>query len=89
MYTVVDGKIVNDSGEIAVRWNRLTQKYVKIGVREYIFAIRSNISLAWIHPEDIDKVLALKATCCGGNLNIACHLASELDVKRWTGVSIW
>lgn len=89
MYRVENGKILNEGGEVAIRWNQLTQKYVKVGENEYIFVIKADIALAWVKPEDEQKVLGIRKTCCGGNLSPACHLASELDVKRWLGISIW
>lgn len=89
MYTIEDGKIVNEAGEVALRWNVLTQKYVRVRNNEYIFAIKANISLAWIKPEDVETVLGIRTICCGGTGNQSCHLASELDVKRWLGISIW
>lgn len=89
MYEVKDGRVVNESGEVALRWNMLTGKYVKVHQNEYLFVIKANISLAWIKPEDVDAVLAIRKVCCGGNVTQTCHLASELDVKRWLGISIW
>lgn len=89
MYQVVNGSVVNENGEIAVRWNRLMQKYIRVGSREYIFVVKSNIALAWIHPDDVEKVLAIQISCCGGRAALACTLANELSVRRWLGISIW
>lgn len=89
MYTINNGRIYNEIGEIAVRWNMLTTKQIFIGNHEYWFNIRANISLAWVKPEHIDKMLSVKTICCGGTGSQSCHLASELDVKRWLGISIW
>lgn len=89
MYQVIDGRVVNESGEVAIRWNRVMQKYIKVGEREYIFVVKANIAMAWIHPDDVDKVLSIKISCCGGRAALACTLANELSVKRWLGISIW
>lgn len=89
MYTVQeDGRIINEEGLIAVRWNTLTQKYVEMGPHEYLFVIRDNIALAWIYPEDVDRIISMTGGCCGGRA-LLCHPANELDVKRWLGISIW
>lgn len=89
MYTVVGDRVVNEAGEVALRWNRLTGKLVQVGGTEYLFRIVNNISLAWVKPEHVDGVLAIRLNCCGGTLNQSCHLASELDVKRWLNISMW
>lgn len=88
-YTVQDGRMVNENGEVAIRWNVLTPKQIQIGKTMYYFNIIANISLCWVKPEDVGKMLAVKTTCCGGTQNQSCHLANELDVKRWLGISQW
>lgn len=90
MYTVDEhGHIVNENGEVALRWNMLTAKLVQVGGREYLFRIVNNISLAWVAPEDVERVLAIRTVCCGGAHNQSCHYASELDAKRWLNISMW
>ncbi|MFA6982215.1 MAG: hypothetical protein WC243_04325 [Patescibacteria group bacterium] len=81
--------MVNELGEVAIRWNVLTPKQVNLGTKTYYFNIKMDISLCWVKPEDIDKILAVRVSCCGGTMNQSCHLANELDVKRWLGISIW
>lgn len=88
-YEVQNGRVVNAAGEVALRWNVLTQKLVSVHKREYLFVIKANIALAWVKPEDVEAVLAIRTTCCGGTRNISCHLASELDAKRWLGIAQW
>lgn len=88
-YTVENGRMVNEAGEVALRWNVLTTKQVFVHGREYIFSIIANISLCWVKPEDVEAVLAIRTVCCGGTQNQSCHLANELDVKRWLGISQW
>jgi len=89
MYQVIDGRMVNEKGEVAIRYNMTIPKYIQIGKREYVFGVRANISLVWVHPDDVDKMLNMKKICCGGSINKVCHLANELDVKRWLNISIW
>jgi hypothetical protein len=89
MYIVQDGRMVNENGEVAIRWNVLAPKQVQIGQTLYRFDIKANISLAWVKPEDVDRMLAVRVSCCGGTQNQSCHLANELDAKRWLGISQW
>lgn len=88
MYEITENGIVNEAGQIAVRWNVLTEKIVVIHGTEYLFKIKSNISMVWVNPGDVEAILSVRSTCCGGKAQ-ACHLANELDVKRWLGLSIW
>ena len=81
--------VTNEDGYVAVRYYQPTNKYVGIGdplQREYLFEARAaGVSLAWINPVDVDKILSMKKQCCGGNSNPIFHLANERDVQIWTG----
>ena len=90
MYTILkNGKIANESGEIAVRMRQATQKTIRVGSNEYTFTVRSNVSLAWVKPKDVDKLLSMTITCCNGRQSLFTFLPDEVHVKRWLGVSIW
>jgi hypothetical protein len=81
--------VINENGYVALRYFQSINKYVSIGdpvQREYLFVSgNSGVSLAWIAPQDVDRILAMKKMCCGGNENPMFHYANERDVQIWTG----
>jgi len=78
----------NSIGQIALKRLRQSPKLVTIpGNKQYYFAVQYNISLAWVDPEDVNKVLAVKHSCCGGNPQPQFVYASERDVRMWTGAA--
>lgn len=74
----------NDAGQIAVKRLRQNPKRVDVGHKKfYLFAPKNNICLAWIDPEDVDKILAMRRNCCGNSSKPEFWLASETDVRRY------
>ncbi|RMD57938.1 hypothetical protein D6833_13415 [Candidatus Parcubacteria bacterium] len=61
------------------------RKYIRLGNgHEYVFTVRANISLTWVEPEDVQRILNIRRACCGGKRNQQFFLANESDVRRWT-----
>ena len=77
----------NEIGQVALKRLRQSPKLITVGKKQYYFAVQYNISLAWIDPEDVDRVLKIKHQCCGNNYNVQFVIASEQDVRRWKGSS--
>ena len=77
----------NEIGQIALKRLRQSPQLITVGKKQYYFAVQYNISLAWVDPEDVGKVLAVKHRCCGNNYNVQFVYASETDVRRWKGIS--
>lgn len=77
-------KITNSDGYVAVKYMRQVPKQVKVGGVMYVFMIRATIPMAWVHPDHVDMVLALKSGCCGQKKAGVFRLANESDVRRWT-----
>ncbi len=79
--------IKNDVGQIAMRYQRqqgLTLNCQNSGEKQsYIFAIRANISLAWINEGDVPCALAKRGGCCGAKKPGIIAYANESDVRRW------
>ena len=74
----------NADGYVAVRQFRQSDKLVEVHGRGYVFTVRASISLAYIHPDDLDAVLNFTYDCgCGGKQRIGFGLASEDDQRRW------
>lgn len=83
----------NKDGYIALRYYQSANKYVRVGgetqFREYLFISgNAGISLAWIHPADVEYVLSMKRRCCGDRESGPMfHYANDADVRIWTGAA--
>lgn len=84
MYQVIDGKVVNDAGEVAVAYYQTIPHVVGVSGYEYAFSVKANICLAWIKPEHVDRILAIKKNCCGNNSRYVYRLEILDHVRRWT-----
>jgi len=67
---------------VAVRYYQTIPKHVRIGEETYIFSVRHNISLCWVKPEHVDRMLDKKKSCCGGNKRRVFSLADEVHIRR-------
>ena len=81
--TVPDTAITNDQGQVLLRYMKQADEYVKCGSAEYVFVTKANISAAWVNPEDLDCLLAHKASCCGGKAKNVIFLIDETHARRW------
>lgn len=79
--------ITNDAGQIALKYYQAAQvlaQQTPTGAG-YAFAVRANIAMSWVDPDDVDNLLARRAGCnCGGRKRQAFFYANESDVRRWT-----
>jgi hypothetical protein len=76
----------NDAGEVALCYYQTVNPLVEVGDHGYKFQTKSNICLAWVREEDAPKILSRKGGCCGGKRPIF-RVASDADVRRWSGVA--
>ena len=84
--------VVNTEGKIAIKWaiQQRMPKAVRIDeTGEYfVFTSRQNVSMDWVNPEYVAKILSIKETagckCNKGNLQPAYTYASLIDVNLWT-----
>ena len=74
----------NEDGWIALKRYQTINKLVTVGGEGYMFITKYNICLAWVRPEHVGQVLAIKRVCCGGNKKPMFRYANETDVHRWT-----
>lgn len=77
-------RITDERGYVAIRHFRQVQKLVQVHGRDYVFAIRASISLSYVHPDDVDAILAIRGGCCGQRVSLVFGLADETHVRRWT-----
>lgn len=86
MYHEEDGRVVNDAGQVAISYYQTIPQNIQVSGKQYSFSVRNNICMAWIEPEHVDTVLAIKRQCCPGsspkNVYRLEHLA---HVRRWMG----
>ena len=77
----------NDAGEVALCYYQTVNPLVELGNgHTYKFTTKANICLAWVNEEDAQGILDRRKNCCGGS-RPAFRVASEADVRRWSGVS--
>lgn len=51
--------------------------------QDYVFSIRNGVTLAWVEPEDVPAVQAVKLACCGGREKPVFRPATDAEVTRW------
>ena len=77
----------NEAGEVALCYYQTLNPLIELGNgHAYKFITKANICLAWVKEEDAQGILDRKGGCCGGKRSIF-RVASEADVRRWSGVS--
>lgn len=79
----------NSDGWVLMKWtlNR-PPKLVKIDGtdRVYTFSYNFHVCAAWIHPEDVNRMLAVREKTCNcnnGNFRQAFEVANEIDHNLW------
>ena len=69
----------NEIGQVAIKYKRQNQKLVN----GYVFIVKANISMAWINPEDVQKLLNIRGGCCGAKQKMFIYANSD-DTRRHT-----
>lgn len=69
----------NAEGQVALKHMRRGRALI----HGYVFVTQANVCLAWVNPEDVDKLLQVKHGCCGSKKPVIFY-ANESDVRRWT-----
>lgn len=72
------------NGNIAIKHYQTIPHTLKVNGYEYAFVVRANVCMAWVKETDVNIVLSITKTCCGGNKKTIYRLANEDDVRRWT-----
>lgn len=67
---------------VAIMYYQPRPKAITVSGERYYFTLRNNISLCWVNPEHVDKMLSLKKECCGGNRKRMFHRVSETHIHR-------
>jgi hypothetical protein len=75
--------ITNETGQQGVVYFQPIPKLITVGKNSYYFNPQWAISWAWVNPEDVPALLALKGGCCGGHHPV-CHLANQLEFNVYS-----
>ena len=86
-YTEINGKIVNDNGEIAISYYTTIQRVVRMPDKtEYVFVPKRHVCMAWIKPQHIDYILQQTKACCGGKNSVPAYRYTSIsNVRIWSG----
>ena len=89
-HVLADGTVINNNGETALRYRQDTGKLIRMGDgTEYLFITKANACIAWVKPQHVDQVLAMRHQCCGNNMNVMFKKTNELTAYRWLGLGDW
>jgi hypothetical protein len=87
-YTLVGDRVVRDDGYVAAQHTNTNGANVKVLNTIYVFVPQYNVSMAWIAPEHIAKVLSVKTSSgcnCGGGEKLKFALSPLINVNLWSG----
>jgi len=79
------GQVINEQGQVALRYMRETPVVVSCNNHEYAFAIRGNVTLSFVDPADVNCLLAVRwsCNCNNGSKKNVIFLADERHTKMW------
>lgn len=81
------GQVVNDQGQVALRYMQETQTLVTCNNHDYVFTLRGAVTLAFVDPADVNCLLGVQRGCnCGGGTkkkNVI-FLSDERHARIWT-----
>lgn len=77
-------RVVREDGYIAAQHFTANATAIRVDGVIYNFGSSHNISLAWISPTHIDKVLGEMARICCGKTGKKFFLSSLINVNIWT-----
>lgn len=61
-YSPIDGRVVRDDGYVAVQHYTSAPTNIKVAGVVYIFLPRLNVSMCWVHPDHVNKILGVRVT---------------------------
>ncbi len=69
---------------VAVRRKRLGRKLITLGNgHQYVFSTKVNLNIALVEEEDIEAILVLKESCCGGRKKPGYVLPTDSEMYKW------
>jgi hypothetical protein len=79
--------VTNADGWIALQHHNSNPRTVSIDTVYYVFVPQHNISLAYVRPEHLNRILAVQdksCNCGGGRFKPAFFIASQTNVNLWS-----
>lgn len=84
MYALIDGRVVEvGTGLVAMQHRTSNPTAVKVDGITYSFVAKFNVSLAWVMPQHVDKLLLEQARICCGQSGKRFFLASVINTNLW------
>lgn len=79
------GYVVNEQGQVALRYMQETQALVECNQHSYVFTISGLVSLAFADPADVNCLLGVKkgCNCNNGSKKNVIFLADERHTRMW------
>jgi hypothetical protein len=69
---------------VAIKRKRLGRKLVTLGNgHQYVFSTKVNLNIAWVESEDVNTILAIKESCCGGSPKLGYVLPTDSEMYKW------
>ena len=77
--------VTDENGNVAIQHHNANGANVHMDAtgHDYIWDARYNVSLAWVRPEDVDAILAVRTQVCCGRSGAKFLIANDLNVKIW------
>lgn len=86
MYFVEGERIVNATGDVAVRYLTAIPHVVSVMGTEYAFVVQFTVNITWVKLEHLSAIFEIKKSCCGGSSHQKYVLANETSVRLWLGL---
>jgi len=77
------GAVVNENGQVAIRYYQTIPKRVTVNKHDYAFSVQHNVSLAWVEESDVATLLNTVGGCCGNPQKGVFKLCSQTNVNLW------
>ena len=75
---------MNDNQTALVRFGPLPYDVVvQANGKTYTFKNHNGVSMAWVDNEDVEAVLMVRHTCCGGKKSRTFQLANSAQIAHW------
>lgn len=69
---------------VAVKRKRLGRKLITLGNgHQYVFSTKVSLNIALVEKEDVNMILAIKESCCGGRKKPGYVLPTDSEMYKW------
>ncbi len=76
--------MIEQDGKVAIDYYQTIPHVIRVNGTDYAFVVKANICMAWVDKDNVEAILRVTKSCCGGHKNIVYRYANENDVRRWT-----